>query len=150
MKTKQMKKLLTAFCALLIVSIGFWACNKKDFKTDNLQIVTKELQTWLLDNGGIYAKGELLIKDSKGKLTKATLNWNYVKHIATPNNDFYEVPFVFITNNGSSITVLTENESMPPSCTIIFQKAHNGSIVANVKLSELSNDALTKANQAIL
>ena len=62
------KKLVMAFCLLAIISVGFWACRKQDYKADDLQIISTQLQTWLQANGGIYANGDLLMKDSKGQL----------------------------------------------------------------------------------
>jgi len=39
MKTTQMKKLITAFSALLIVSIGFWACRKQDYSSKDKELM---------------------------------------------------------------------------------------------------------------
>jgi hypothetical protein len=144
MKTKQMKKLFTAFSLLLIITIGFWACRKQDFKADDLQIASKELQTWLATNGGIYNKGELLIKDNKGKLIKASLNWSKLVLIKGNAKNFYEVPFEFISQITEDKSVLTENGEAFPSYTLVVQKANDGVINARVKISFLEDTKITK------
>jgi hypothetical protein len=144
MKTTQMKKLFAAFCLLSIVSIGFWACRKQDFKTDDLQVSIKELQTWLTVNGGIYKNGELLIKDSKGKLTKASLNWDKVTPIKGNDKDFYVVPFEFNNQTIVDKSILAENGEVFPTYTLVIQKAKDGLISARVKISFFENEKITK------
>lgn len=125
MKTTQMKKLFATLCLLSIVSIGFWACRKQDFKTDDLQIVSKELQTWLAVNGEKLKKGNLLTKNSKGELTKASLNWAEIKHTSTINKDFYEVPFVFENNaSGETKTLGSDKKRESNSLQDTFSKEY--------------------------
>ena len=38
------KKLIMVFCLLAIISLGFWACRKQDYKADALQITSTQLK----------------------------------------------------------------------------------------------------------
>jgi hypothetical protein len=71
MKPTQLKKLLTAFCILLIISIGFWACKKQDEMTNaqlELKTLVKSVKTWYETNS--------LLRLSNNNNTITTLSAN--------------------------------------------------------------------------
>ena len=88
------------------------------------------------------------MKDSKGQLTKATLNWGATKHIVTTKNDLYEVPFVFANNAIENISVLTTNNIAIPSYALIVQKAKDGTTSARIKMTLEENETITNAFKA--